>query len=69
MKESRIIITPILTYSAISLILITMDYWNPQQVSHYLGLDLIYGLLPSMICGVILFIISDKRQNYTGVKQ
>ena len=44
------------------------DYWNPEQVSHYLGLDLIVGVIPALL--YLLFCIYQirKQQNPNEVK-
>lgn len=63
MKYRYFIIIPIFVYVITSSILILMDYWNPQQVSHYLGLDLIYGLIPSLITMIGLMFMNPEFSN------
>ena len=63
----HIIFSSCLVYSVVTIILVAMDYWNVQQVSHYLSFDLMYGLVPS-IPFFLFSVYYNKQQNPNEVE-
>ena len=51
-----------LVYLGAFIPLFLMDYWNPQQVSHYLGLDLIIPIVPALIYLLVMIHLINKEK-------
>ena len=46
-----------------------MDYWNLQQVSHYLFYDVSYGIIPAALYLLYCIHSINKIQSKPGVEQ